>query len=565
LHEAILRIAPMPSRRARLVLAWISTATAAGVVASWFLRDPSRTVFVDRDAPPKAAATPGTLAGAPAALRREGFTVDSPAVEAAPDGGARSEGDRPTISAIGWIEAAVTIGGRPADEVHVYAVPADGSGDVPTPFEGRPSGFTNAAGIARIGVPRAGRYDVGADQDASNTWALGVAVAPGATARASLAMPATAPVDVEVDTDGVSIEACWVRAFAEGRRGTPPWSGVYPLPQERRVRVDLPTGVRFRFGLDAQARGRPVPEIFEPTPETIVPPGRVVFRHVPTAWSRVLPSFVVDGRVPPTTRRSALHFRWTSGPGSNVVDVERVIRWNTGRAERLDADLPLFPLAIEGGRLAWSGDAVVPEESAVAGAGAGERKTQAVAVRIRADLLSAGLEGIDVLGGPDPLPEDACVHLHTAGGTDGDGTSLELPANDDELARLSGLSPTTTAVLETEAWWTSEPTRIPPSGRARLRLVPAGYLLVVLREIPRPETGGISLRRADGAWLGTRRWEDIAEDAGEAKRLEDVGPGTLVGPLPEGDVPLVVLVGGIETARVVGRVTARRITPLELR
>jgi hypothetical protein len=82
--------------------------------------------------------------------------------------------------------------------------------------------------------------------------------------------------------------------------------------------------------------------------------------------------------------------------------------------------------------------------------------------------------------------------------------------------------------------------------------------------VPTPGLGTLTIRRADGAWLGERDAHDIRDDACDGQSVGVARPGMILGPLPEGDVDLVVSLGGEERARIVARVRANAITPFPL-
>jgi hypothetical protein len=550
------------ARRLALVLAWLATAVATGLLAApWFA--PPRAEAPERrpepGTPPETATLDAASAPAPAveARRVASAEADRAVALASPD-------EPRSPLAAGWIVATVTQGGEPAESAQVYAVPAGARTPPGGTWGGWPSAPADARGVARIGVPQAGSYDVGVEADASHTMAKDVAVAAGATVPLALRLPRLVDVDVEIQAPGLAIESSFVEA---GPDGAPTDLGTFrPARDETccatsyalaggKTRLRFPEGARLRLAPQAFGpNSTPVKAAFEPSPAVVVAPARVVFRSAPVAWLRLAPRLLVTGEVAPSTRSSSFWWRWTTGPRAD--EGKQTLAWNDGRSQVPPFDLPLHP---GGGRLAWGGDGVIEGEQAFDGAPAGETREGAIVVRVRADALPHGLDALEVVGGPDPWPEDVflCAHVTDAGGT----TVVDVPA---EGARAAAIAPGSVVVLDSP-WWTSEPTRLPSGGRARVRLVPAGWLLVVLHEPPSAAVGDLVLRRADGAWLGTRVWEDL-EDAGRAAAdLEGVGPGSLVGPLPEGDVALVVSLGGVEKRRVTGRVRANRITPLDLR
>ncbi len=78
--------------------------------------------------------------------------------------------------------------------------------------------------------------------------------------------------------------------------------------------------------------------------------------------------------------------------------------------------------------------------------------------------------------------------------------------------------------------------------------------------------------RFDGGWLGRRGdGEDLPPpdhpdaDGSPSETCEAVHSGSLLDPLPAGDVPLRVTLGGVEVGRVTALVRAGEVTVLSLR
>ena len=239
-----------------------------------------------------------------------------------------------------------------------------------------------------------------------------------------------------------------------------------------------------------------------------------------------------------------------------MMDLGRTLDWNDGKPE--DRALRVW-LGAQPAKLTWNGDGVAPGVRLLPGASEAKVTVAPIEITIRADDLPF-LEGVDVASGRRP-PRTDSPQLHARAAASKAEEELSCRPDDDELSELR---PGWKAIVELGAWWVSPPVTVPKRGRLKFDLVPGGYLLATSSRVVTPGLGRLSIRRADGAWLGERRAYDIGDDDSDGDSIGTAYPGMILGPFPEGDVELVVSLGGEERIRIVGHVKANRITPFRL-
>ena len=138
----------------------------------------------------------------------------------------------------------------------------------------------------------------------------------------------------------------------------------------------------------------------------------------------------------------------------------------------------------------------------------------------------------------------------------------------DALDRLARELRTDALTLATDAWHVSRAVGAATSGPTRVRVALGGYLVVHVPRPPPPSAGALTLRRADGGWLGVRTTAlpgPGEPGAPEDQALASVGNGTVVGPLPAGPIELVVSIGGADLGPVTATVVAGEVSVLTLR
>jgi hypothetical protein len=144
------------------------------------------------------------------------------------------------------------------------------------------------------------------------------------------------------------------------------------------------------------------------------------------------------------------------------------------------------------------------------------------------------------------------------------------------------------AVVRSGEWLVSRPLEVPTEGDWRVRLEPAGYLLVVPDTLIPVELGALQIHSREG-WMYTGRVEDTCEDiieTGDTRRTRvrteghdrpdggglDLlyadrtrnGAGVLLGPFPEGTCTFEVRLGGVRLPDATATVKAGRIEVLRI-
>lgn len=470
---------------------------------------------------------------------------------------------------VGWIEVVATrADGKPASGATAYAVRVGRASQTAVPDW--PQVELDESGHARIPVPDAGTYDVGVvypSQEEPRALVTDVKIDSGETTRVEARLPALAAVDVTIEGAGAAPLAIYASEAGE------PGSRVsyYPARGERNdtrwsfgANVDgvrLPVGVAYEIFIqerEESGRWMAMMEGWKAEPAVVLAPGQVVFRrNHPARPSIDVPvRFTVTGTVPSELRHSGLQIGYAEGT-LEESELSNGLAWRGGKPEHPGVTIP-------GGstpaRITWRGDGVVPGELLLPGALAAGAAIPPIEIAIHADELPL-VEGIDVECGRTPPRQDA-PFLHATGPDSASCEAFGFYAWNED--RLADLRPGWKAVVEWGAWWVSRPVTIPTRGRLKFTLEPGGYLLATSTRVPTPGLGMLTIRRADGAWLGERTAHEIASDDCDGGNAWHACPGMILGPLPEGEVELIVSLGGEERARIVAHVTANAITTFRL-
>ncbi len=469
-----------------------------------------------------------------------------------------------------WIEVTATeADGSPANGAGAYAVRVGRRSPTNVSVPDWPSADVGDDGVARIPLPAAGTYDVGVGHgEAGRPRRLieDVRVGAGETARVAVRLPALARI--EVVADGVDLSHAFLYAIEElgpgERYSYAPTRGERNIQSSSRStarEVYLPEGVPHRVWLSFEdaGTGKWVGWEWSPDPAVVRAPARVTFRRdavpEPERWIDLPIRFTVTGPVPAGLVQSELRLRYAEGT-EDEMDLGRTLAWDDGKPR----SNPLrVRLGARSEALSWRGDGVTPGERRLPAASDAPQPIAPLELEIRADDLPL-VEGVDVASGRRPSRTDS-PRLH-ARGPDPKADEFDFWTDFDDYA--SHLRPGWKAIVEWGAWWVSPPVTVPRRGRLRFDLVPGGYLLATSSRVVTPGLGRLSIRRADGAWLGERSAADIGDDDCDGESIGTAYPGMILGPFPEGDVELVVLLGGEERARIIGHVKANRITPFPL-
>lgn len=571
--------AMVPTRRAAGVAALCTVLGAvAGFLAGRLLSPPTRMVetIVERPTSVPDSAAPGLAAraspasppSAPAGARLAAPLGSHLDVDVGLAGARGSSIDALVLDA----------SGGPVAEATVYAL-AEGTrpcADWASEACPWPHATSDARGHARIRLGAAGRYDVAARTKLEFTRVTDVRVDAGGQTEIALRFPPTEPIEVRVEAD----LACSAhRLILQSVRGDDDHDW-FPTPgqaayrervfviQGKGERIDLPPA-RFTARVeccDSPSRCRsslcvrPL-QFTAPCVLVIQPYGAAEDPAGSSGRLYVRVTAHAIGRAP-SAGRSEVTVR-AIAKGKAVSEASSPIWWageaptETWCALTLPRDEPVL--------VQWTGTGVEPGSAETTGT---DRRLD-VDVHVRAESIRPSLAGLDVIDvDGTPLPWDAGQPCPWSIGCDdgwwGSGTVRSGTQWAEQLATFAGRRVT----VMRGAWRTSRPVDIPLSGGARVTLELGGYVMV---HVPAPlpaDAGILRLERLDGGWLG---WETATElcppsEVGdESDPLSAVFEGTLLGPLPAGDVPLKVTLGGVEVGRVVAKVKAGEVTVLSLR
>ena len=569
-------------RRALLVAAWLGTAIASGSLVAWALRTstPERQSVEGADATD--GAPPPSLAADPRGLptRAAGPAVPAPAAPTTPPNGPDAGvGDAepdptPPSLALGWIEVTAIAGPGPSGPAGVaYAFPhgvepLDVGEEDPWPRVN-----LDGEGRGRIPLPATGRWDVGVVTPAAWGITRDVNVQASGTSTVTVRLSATAELEVDVpETGGRTINLFAGRvADPPGTRELPTreaeWAyagGSVPTRSPGILRLWVPTGVPLRVAGSMTDGPHPTHAYFWGDPPQVTAPARVRLVTSPPAPTGAIR---VSARVrcstpPPTPRRIEVVFDVRDvdgGATTSVTSDPQVLVPDEGESG-VSAHLPTPPHAV---RVSWRGPGVRPGMVVVPAAVGPERRHVEVDVDVDPAACPELLERVEFLGGRSVAAREGERPYVWFRSRDGyvDSLSLEEDGRDSGGSALR-IGESRLAVATDGSWWASEAVALPSSGTARIRLLPAGYLQLV-PEVPLdPGIGAPMLARADGAPLTT-----VEELTGRSPLVAfggGVSPGILLGPLPRGELELVLKLGGVERRRIRATVRAGRITALPL-
>ncbi|MFO0931134.1 MAG: hypothetical protein U1E39_00330 [Planctomycetota bacterium] len=469
----------------------------------------------------------------------------------------------------GWIEVtALRADGKPASGAIAYAVRVGRVSETTMPDW--PQAEIDANGAARIPVPTVAKYDVGVvfpGKEEPRALLLDVPVAAGGTSRVEVRLPALASVTVDV----AGVDPARARVYAEEEGEPKARPSYYPArgePNDERWslaihsgNVELPKGVPYRLWLEVEGEeksGHWLGAGWLADPAVVRAPGRVTFRRdpAPEPLIEVPIRFTVTGSVPPGLRRSDMVTRYAEGT-PDEMNLDGTLEWKDGSPQA--GSLTIVPAA-KPAKLRWRGDGIAPGEVTLPGATGEPTAAPPIDIAVRADDLPF-LDGVDVECARKP-PRTDSPFLHVTGPTAGRADDFGFYIEHEN--RLEDVRPGSRVIAEWGAWWVSRPIEVPSRGRLKLTLVPGGYLLATSPRVPTPGLGTLTIRRADGAWLGERDAHDIESDDCDGESASIARPGMILGPFAEGDVELVVSLGGEERARIIGHVKANAITPFPL-
>lgn len=489
--------------------------------------------------------------------------VPRPAVP--PTGAAEAQGS----DVAGWIEVVATrADGTPATGATAYAVRVGRASQTVMPDW--PQAEVDSNGVARVPVPDPGPYDVGVvfpSKAEPRVLVADVRVEAGATRRIEARPPALVPVEVSIEGDEPARFGIYASEAGEPGSRASYYPGRGEVSDTRwsfganLAAVRLPAGVPYEVFIqeqDATGRWMGMMEGWIAEPAVVRAPGHVVFRRdLPATPDIEVPlRFRVVGTVPSGLRRSDLRICYAEGT-PEATDWSSAIEWTEGVPDHA-------PLAIPGGstpaKLTWSGDGVAPGEILLPSAQEAGAAIRPIEITIHADELPL-VEGIDVECACEPPRQDS-PFLHVTGPGQESGEAFGFYTWNED--RLVDLRPGWQAVAEWGAWWVSRPVTVPRRGRMKFTLEPGGYLLATSPRVPTPGLGTLTIRRADGAWLGERATHEIEGDDCDGETAWAARPGMILGPLPAGAVELIVSLGGEERTRIRAHVKANAITPFHL-
>jgi len=583
-------------RAGLLAALWLATAVAAGFLGAWILRPLPEIRFLERPA--------GSASDAPAPPEsRSPTTAGSggrgPAAGAA---GPTAEGAPPARERRGsWIEVSLADDSAASDGrwVEAYALPAGARGVDDLALVPHASFAADESGRIPIAVP--GRYDVGLVGEGISALAREVEVEEGGTARVVLQRPRLEPATFRVEgpipeTEGLAVrvsvappDGSGFRAYP-GRDDPPPgarveeWRPAEPavvlLPPDRDFAfqvsvletrlVDGPRGPR-RQALSSESilqpwhgtvRARETVTLrfaaaagirFLVRTEPAIPQGAVLELEVALAQGRETRRLGFAAGATDRRERGEFSHEWTGVPGPATVS------WRPLPARPRRAAV-LFPpggpveVVLEAGKVVE-----VPVDLRIDAGPALEALAARGPIRIRPRLPGGGAlpDGEAALftfrRDPDSGEADEWAHWTDA---EEDG-SLEL--NEEARGEWSEF------LLLGPGGLVGEPAAIPDGDAIEVPLAPGGHLLVATELLPPPGGGRLAIRRADGKPIPRFG----IGDQGRPEPLEfgtrlAVGPGSLLGPLPEGTHSFEVFLGGVRVGEASARVVAGRVGILRL-
>ncbi len=557
-------MAPRTRRAFALAVLWLATAVGSGALTAVWLRS-GDSPTASRGAQPEPGAPDRPPPDALPTVRSPSPAEGSGATLATAPPEPQENAPPPTTAVLRVSPCVVSVvvttaEGAPVSMATVYATRSAGRG---VPPEAWPKSTTDDEGRAELLLPVPGRWDVGAARESRYAMAPDVVASQGAPREVRLSLEADAALHVEVVGGGDATSWSLFLEEADGPGQRLPLRGE-PGKREFRLSRELPgsvpRGVRLRIAHAAVTGADAGPGIWCPDSVLVTAPGTVRLEHRGVerlGLLRVEARFEAgpEARIPATLNVGVRERdeRTTFGQTLPVALVD---------GESLAAvDLWLIPgtlLSLSVGQPGWfhgEVDAVVPS--------AGTTATERILLRAPDSRPDPWADRLEVVS-PDGRPVDRereAVALCAEVGEDG-AWKFATPAE------ASGAR----AMVTVGAWRTSAPFDFPASGTARVVVEPGGYVMVHTTQGTDDRMGELRLERADGGWLGSRGDQGYLPppdhpdaDGAPSDPCEAVHSGLLLGPLPAGDVPLRVTLGGVEVGRVTAKVRAGAVTVLSLR
>ncbi|MCI0342186.1 MAG: hypothetical protein L0216_13755 [Planctomycetales bacterium] len=601
------------AQRALAAGAWLATAAGTGFLASLLFRPAAGLVVVGGEG---ADSRDGGAAGAPRAPSHgaqggesgreatggpptgegresvppsDGHPTAFPAGGPAAAGAAMAEG--PDAGAGGmdevpcWIEVRVTReDGTAAEAGTVYALPGGepGTNDVGD----LPQADITDGGLARLPVPSEGSYDVGYIGEA-HALRTDVLVARGETARIALAIPAGRRFTFRCDKpipDGrtwhVSLQHvapetgdAWAedaRLGYPGRTERPRMNGYASVgPGGQGASHPLPVGGAYRIvvGVDRQSSYR-----LDPEPALAQPGAEVLLRVRPQA--RLSVGVRIEGR-PEPSGWFQLWLQRTDGGGREALA-------DQGSLRLTDQPAPIVRWATPGkARIGWHGYGIAPgttDEFELIG---GRTVEKGIVVRPPLPGEAPVAQDRDASASPrlrvsvEGIPEGGVserASLYLLARLPGPPPVADYNWHDREQADLEvseEWKPVRQVLAVLGARLASDPTPVEADGRVAIRLKAAGLLLAVPERPAVSGLGALTLEREDGLPIPTARpgnfGDDFTADDWDLDLLElqpHVGPGTILGPFPEGTIRFRVRLGRVRLPGVAATVKAGALRPL---
>jgi hypothetical protein len=457
--------------------------------------------------------------------------------------------------------AVTTAAGAPVSAARVFATR---STDRALDADVWPATWTDEAGRADLRLPAAGRWNIGAEDDLRRAMLTDVAVAPDAPREVRLTLAPNA--EVRVVAVGATEGAAWSLALEELESA----EGGWPLREEADSRLfqlssaagatAVPGGVPLRV-LGASVSTHDLgPGLWRPETPVVTAPCTIRLEHWgPERLGHLRVEAVLRG-APDAWRAHAFNFTVREGGQRRRSGHTCAVEVADGEA-RAVLDLPRPP----GTRLTVTVCAPSLDEAVVEAVTppAGTTRLERVAFpwhRTSLDPWEDRIVVVDAEGEPVSR-ERFDVRVWAPVGEGGAWTG-KVPAG------AAGER----AVVTAGAWLTSAPFTLPDSGSTRTVVSPGGYALLHTPYGADSRMGRMHIERMDGGWLGTRT-DDVGlpppDDPNAAGSGSDpcgtVHSGALLGPLPAGEVPLRVTLGGVEVGRVTAHIVAGEVTILSLR
>jgi hypothetical protein len=415
-------------------------------------------------------------------------------------------------------------------------------------------------GSATLWLPTEGVYDVGARLAKLPIWTLETHVDTRYTRDVSLALPAGAAIQFEVDPSVARADDVRVLLFSSDDRPESDTPGVGAVAWTRsQVAGPFPAALSSVAGValdarTAQERLRCIPERFEAPCVVSVRPedrGRI---HL-------------TGSVSPP-ERTAGHDAVASLKFS--VDDDSRLRWSDGwlrhrwriaRGQRVSDVVKIDGLRVAGRRrctVSWTGRGFVPGAVAV---DVPDGATVDVPIDVRLDE-SAPLEGEEeatvTVVGPSGAANVTCLFPDSVEWTGGSVRCTSSAV--DEMGTPFVVPVVGPRIAAKADHLVAEPIALRSGMQHVLTLRPAGFVSIT-RGVRPPKSVDLVLYRRDGGPIGTPFSDDADWPSSTSIVLYR---SVVIGPLPEGDIAFVVSAGGMDLCEMTARVVAGKITDVRL-